>query len=512
MATVVTDVVPERSGSRRRAGWWALAIGLCGFGYRLVAVLSDSPPTNSDEATMGLAALHIAGGRDFPVFFYGQHYMGTLEAYLAAPLFLVAGPSVLALRIPALLLYAVFVAAMYALTRRLYDPRVAVLTVAVLALGSDRVIKNQLISAGGYPELGPAIALLFLVALALGLAGVRHRTLAYGACGLLVGLLLWVDWLALPYLAAAGTALVLTGGRELLGRNGLALLAGTVLGAAPALAYNLRAAPGADSLTVFLHQNADHGTASLGSRLVDGWLFGVPMGTGLCAQSRCGGWSMWWGVAYPVLLLVSGALAVYGLRRCTDRVRHGYRLALVLAAAGTLLAYVRSSAPAVDRIENARYLSLLLVSTPAVLWPLVAAIARREALWRTVSALGLAAILGTGAAATVGAAAQIPATHQRAVNLRTLVETLRDKGITRIYSDYWSCDLITFLAREDIQCAVVTDDLRPGQDRYLPYRAAVAAADHPAYVIPVNLPLDANVAARVGHTEVLTVAGYHVYR
>jgi len=89
---------------------------------------------------------------------------------------------------------------------------------------------------------------------------------------------------------------------------------------------------------------------------------------------------------------------------------------------------------------------------------------------------------------------------------------LRDKGITRIYSDYWSCDLITFLAREDIQCAVVTDDLRPGQDRYLPYRAAVAAADHPAYVIPVNLPLDANVAARVGHTEVLTVAGYHVYR
>ena len=44
---------------------------------------------------MGLAALHIARGEDFPVFFYGQEYMGTLEAYLAAPLVALFGPSVL---------------------------------------------------------------------------------------------------------------------------------------------------------------------------------------------------------------------------------------------------------------------------------------------------------------------------------------------------------------------------------------------------------------------------------
>src|SRR5512139_1979664 len=71
----------------------ALLVGLAGIGYRLALLLAAAPPTNSDEATMGLAALHIARGEDFPVWFYGQAYMGTLEAYLAAPLFAVAGPS-----------------------------------------------------------------------------------------------------------------------------------------------------------------------------------------------------------------------------------------------------------------------------------------------------------------------------------------------------------------------------------------------------------------------------------
>nr|WP_181726564.1 hypothetical protein [Micromonospora provocatoris] len=69
----------------------ALLVGFAGVGYRLALLFADVPPTNSDEATMGLAALHIARGDGFPVWFYGQAYMGTLEAYLAAPLVALAG-------------------------------------------------------------------------------------------------------------------------------------------------------------------------------------------------------------------------------------------------------------------------------------------------------------------------------------------------------------------------------------------------------------------------------------
>ncbi|MFJ8578545.1 hypothetical protein [Micromonospora sp. NPDC093277] len=166
-------------GQRRRVTLPAVLTTLAivaGVAYRLWLLRHDAPPTNSDEATMGLAALHIAQGRQLPVWFYGQAYMGTLEAYLAAPLFALSGPSVLALRLPALALYALFLVLSWRLTRRLGgDPWYALLVVAFLALGSDRAVKNQLIAGGGYPELNPAgVALALLtVGLCTGPSGTR---------------------------------------------------------------------------------------------------------------------------------------------------------------------------------------------------------------------------------------------------------------------------------------------------------------------------------------------------
>ena len=47
-------------------------------------------------------AKHLAEGRAFPVFWYGQSYMLAVESWLAAPLFLVFGSSVTALKLPLL--------------------------------------------------------------------------------------------------------------------------------------------------------------------------------------------------------------------------------------------------------------------------------------------------------------------------------------------------------------------------------------------------------------------------
>jgi hypothetical protein len=57
---------------------------------------------DSDSAITGLMATHLSQGRAFPVFWYGQSYMLAVEAYLAAPLFVMAGPSVTALKLPLL--------------------------------------------------------------------------------------------------------------------------------------------------------------------------------------------------------------------------------------------------------------------------------------------------------------------------------------------------------------------------------------------------------------------------
>jgi hypothetical protein len=55
---------------------------------------------DSDEAVMGLMAKHLSELRAFPVFFYGQHYILGVQAWMAAPVFLMVGPSVAALKLP----------------------------------------------------------------------------------------------------------------------------------------------------------------------------------------------------------------------------------------------------------------------------------------------------------------------------------------------------------------------------------------------------------------------------
>src|SRR5262245_57293925 len=57
---------------------------------------------DADQAIFGLMASHIADGRSWPVFMYGQSYMLSVEAWLAAPLFAIAGSSVWALKLPIL--------------------------------------------------------------------------------------------------------------------------------------------------------------------------------------------------------------------------------------------------------------------------------------------------------------------------------------------------------------------------------------------------------------------------
>jgi hypothetical protein len=435
---------------------------------------------------MGLAALHLSQGRDFPAFFYGQGYMGTLEAYLAVPLFWLFGPSTLALRVPTLLFYAAFVLLAYQLTRRLYTPWLAAVTVAVLALGADRVIKNQLIAAGGYPEISPLAALLFVLALA------RRSAVYCAAFGFVAGLLFWEDWLILPYLGAAGLILLIRFWRE--PRLLAVTLCAAAVGALPQLIHLH------SSASEFLRANK----GGEGLQLHGGLVFGVPMGTGLCSPSRCEPWQMWWGPVYPLLLVAAAVLGLRALAKARDhqeRLKQLGRLALVGAAALTLLAYARSPAAADTPVESARYLSALLISTPAVLWPL----------WSfRLGGVVIAALLGTALVATGALIAHAPTYHRDVQQDRHLASTLQRLGLTRVYSEYWTCNLITFATQERVMCAVVRDDLSQGQDRYLPYRHAVYSAGQWTYVAPAGSTMDAGLK---GQARLITeVPGYRVYR
>ncbi|AVT32840.1 hypothetical protein C6361_29040 [Plantactinospora sp. BC1] len=527
------SVAVPRAARRWRAldrpGAVALGLGLLGLGYRLALILLTVPGSNSDEATFGLAALHIADGRELPVFLYGQHYMGTVQSYLAAPLFLLFGAGWIPLRIPLLFLYAAFGYLAYRLTRRLYSPWLATFTVGILALGGERVIRDQITAVGGRPEVKPAVLGLLLIALALGRRRDRGRlrTLGlFGLFGLVTGLCVWDDWLVLPYLVVAFGVLLVGCWRDLLGPAGAVLVAGFLLGVAPLLVDNLTAPAGQDSISVLRQVSEGEAEATPGTaRLHGALLVGIPLATGLCRPEGCDAVEMSWGGLYLALLLAAGVLAVVGLVRAgastPARVGYAAQLALVLGAALTVAAYARSSLAGSAPLASARYLSILQISLPAVLWPLWL-VARRAGQLAAGPLTRLAGIVGTALLAllvvlllgTTGhLLGEIGTIRAEEGQQRQLARTLERAGVSAVYAEYWTCNRLVFVTRERVACAVLGEDLRPGQDRYPAYPRRVRAADRPAFVFEAGAPADAAFQAHLRRSGVparVTRVGRHI--
>ena len=462
----------------------------------MVLTAWEAPATNSDEAITGLVALHIARGEAAPAYFYGQDYMGALEAYLAAPLFAAFGPGVAALRVPLLLVYALFLLAMFFVARRLYSPGVAAATVVVLSFGADRVLKSELIAGGGYPEITLFAAVLFL------LAGRRSIPAAAGF-GLVAGLSVWSDPLVLPYVGAAGLVMLAVIWRSPV--RLLALGAGLLAGAAPMIAANLG---DTDTLAVVLTMSGEGGP--LPDRLHSAIVVGIPLATGLCDPGRCAPEVLWWGPVYLGLLVASAWLAVRSAR--ADRVRGLLRAALVVAAVLTVLAYARSAAAAAEPLSNARYLHCLLVSTPAVLWPLACALRRGWAVRLPAVALALAMTVAMASATVSGA--RFVSGERAVVAVRAdLVAALDARGIDRVHSEYWTCHWLTFATAERIQCAVVGDELGDGSDRHPRWRRSVEADPAAPYLMPVGHPLDRRLAGALGAGWTVddSIPGFRLY-
>ena len=85
-----------------RAG---LVISIVALAWKAVLLAINSVPFNSDEAVVGLMARHILQG-ERPIFFYGQAYMGSLDAFLVAFGFLLFGQQVWVIRFVQSLLYS----------------------------------------------------------------------------------------------------------------------------------------------------------------------------------------------------------------------------------------------------------------------------------------------------------------------------------------------------------------------------------------------------------------------
>jgi hypothetical protein len=546
----------------------ALALILVATLLRVLLVVVHWPLFNSDEGTMGLMALHIAFRGEHPIFYYGQHYMGTLDAYLAVGLFRVLGPSILTLRLGIILLYVPFLLVMYGLTRLLYTKTFALGCLLVLSLGSIPILILEVTPIGGYAEILLLGACAFLIACWLTLSskqdGVQHRPwvrwLGYAGWGVVAGLAVWSDPLILPYLAAAGVLLLLFCWRELLGQGGgLCLLLGLVLGASPLLLYNLTAPPGQDSLSILIAQ-ARPGVSVPGHfspfsvHVLNAILYNIPTATGdpfcplVLSQGpvntpglRCTILHASWSLGLIVLWLVAVWLALQALWTGTQELRgqpaswnqtqsikrEGARLLLLLSAGLTVVVFTLSAASIASSAGYARYLHCLLISVPAVLWPLwrgarkLAPAAGVCAQSTVVVSRGLLLLVGLLClAGTIAACVDVSSVRSIEQQHEAVMNKLESMHIQHFYTDdYWTCYRMAFASREKLTCAVIGSNLRPGgpdRNRYWPYVLQVQADPHVAYVLPINDPQTLSIVrnAHLANGKYLRVDvdGYVIYQ
>ena len=88
--------------SRERAAVYGVVVLLVLF-RSLPFALYEQIQFDSDQAIIGLMAKHLSEGRAFPLFLYGADYLLAVEAWLAAPWFLVAPPTLLTLSLSLIL-------------------------------------------------------------------------------------------------------------------------------------------------------------------------------------------------------------------------------------------------------------------------------------------------------------------------------------------------------------------------------------------------------------------------
>jgi hypothetical protein len=550
---------------KRRTDLFILALIVLATLLRFILIYLHWPITNSDEGSMGLLARHIAYNGEWPIFYYGQAYMGPIEGYIAAPLFHLFGSSTFILRLGLLPFFLLFLVCMYYLTRLLFTQKLAIFTVLLLCFGSDEIIARQVKAVGEYPELVFFAAFISLVVVWLALSSstieqrartTPRRIFIYGILGLVAGIAVWVDFLVLPFLGTAIMLLLLFCRRELLSWAGLSMLAGIVIGLFPLLYYNITSPFNKSTFTALADVSHSGSVQPFPfiQHIVGTLMISIPDVTGFnprcsaanfpyfgVANQHCvilqGGWGLGylilWAVATFIVMSIiwrgwKGRSLLHPVWTFAERqnmIRQCGQLMLLISVGATILAYTLSSASAAFPEPTARYLECVLVAAPATLWPLWNGLNARRITenWHTSASIIirgclLLLVLLLFVAGTFRTFMEIADAQSFYQQQDQVIQKLLDLGATHIYSEYWTCNRLIFQSNEKITCSVVNGNLKHGQDRYPLYYSIVKADAHPAYVFPLGVQQVAAIATKWKKDkqfrstyQQLTFDGYVIY-
>jgi 4-amino-4-deoxy-L-arabinose transferase-like glycosyltransferase len=467
----------------------------------------DAVPFNADEAIVALMARHIRQG-ERPWFFYGQAYMGSLDAYLIAGAFSLIGESVLAVRIVQMILFAGTLLTSYVVARRFTgSARTGLLTILLLAFPPVLLTLYTTVSLGGYGEALLIGNLLFWLGYRLGHEDWGCLQLWLG-WGLAAGFGFWAFGLVLVYAIPVGIWLLWRilddSQKDAHSRFTFYVLRillttlGFIVGSIPWWLGNLGQVDTgvAELLGTAVRSTTVAGgfLVNLGARAFNFVALGLPALFGLRFPWSVHGPPLWLGV--PALALTLGGLG-FALRRSRESCP-GY--VLLWGICGTLfLGFVLT--PFGGDPSGRYFLPLYLplsIFTADALNQLREHIGRWA--WVLLAAVVAFNLVGTAQAALdnpPGLTTQFDPISQ--VNHRAydeLITFLRAHDATRGYTNYWIAYPLAFLSEEEIILIPrlpYKADLRytPRDDRYAPYDELVDASLTVVYVTSNHPQLDA---------------------
>lgn len=538
-------------------GLGALGLIALAIGIRIALLSQGWPHTNSDEGTYGMMAINIAFHGDRPIFMYGQDYMGSTQAYLGAVIFRLLGISLFNLRLGLVLLFALFMYAMYLLTGLLYTKGMALFTLVLLALGCSYMIYRQLQSLGGWVETLFFGALLYFLASWLALTARQEATrtrrilrlAAYFVWGALVGLCLWSTVVIAPFLLTSGLLLLIFCWRDIRSWAPVLLAVGLLVGGLPLIIYNLHATPLTNSWATLLHVFSNggattqsklyylaHGTLSIllislpaiagKSNICDTsqvlFLGGNGPGALQCTLVQ-GAWSLVWialwvssaFLALKVILSLPRRMAARSPEQQEALVRSYARLGLLIAAILSLILFALSPSSTLYPYLSSRYLLFVWIATPALIYPLwlgasatgqragkVATFFHIHARHLILLFIALLFLVGT-----IKTFQEIPMTQGNNAVQEDFIDHLASLGIVHIYADYWTCERVMFQSAGKITCFTIDEYLNTGYERYLPNKIIVTSDPKSSYVLPAHTFFVKAMANRVAHTH----QPYHIY-